>query len=57
MNKEFVDFVCSNQSKIEEYNAEKKAKTDAQEGFHKRLDGIKDRLSSKQKGWQSNSSI
>ena len=57
MNKEFVDFVCSNQSKIEEYNAEKKAKTDAQEGFHKRLDGIKDRLSSKQKGWQSISSI
>jgi hypothetical protein len=47
INKEFVDFVCSNQSKIEEYNAEKKAKAYAQEGYHKRLDGIKDRLSKK----------
>lgn len=47
INKEFVDFVCANQSKIEAYNAEKKVKAsqaDAQEGLHKRLDGIKDRL-------------
>ena len=44
INKEFLDYVCANQSKIEEYNSEKKVKADTQEGFHKRLDGIKDRL-------------
>jgi len=45
INKQFVDFVCSKQAEIGQYNSQKKAKADVPDALQQRMDSIKDRIS------------